>query len=100
MRNISLNTTIEIGVRIEGSGDPGYEPYETQNHDDPRFSDPGYEPEIDEFKVFVGSLDITDHLDQDTLNFIEETLIEKMLEDKAEDESDFDTRDYDEEDDG
>lgn len=90
MKKFSFTTTLELDVLVEGSGDPGYEPYTTQNHDDPRFSDPGASPEVDEFKVTIGGIDITKQLDKETLEEIEEIAMDNLLED----EDDYDDGDY------
>jgi hypothetical protein len=96
MKRISFATTLELDVMVEGTGDPGYEPYETQNHDDPRFSDPGANAEIDEYKVMLGGIDITKELSKQTIEEIESQFYDEL----AEDDDDFDSDiDYDERDD-
>lgn len=86
MKKISFTTTLELNVLVEGTGEKGYKPYETMNHDDPRFSDEGQGPEINELKVKLGDTDITKELDKTTIREVEEQFYEELEDDEWEEE--------------
>jgi hypothetical protein len=90
--SFTFKETLEFVFDVEivvSSFYSGYDPYPTQNHDSPRFSDPGSGPEA-EYKVFglvkdskrkvIKRIDITDLLSEQDLDAINEKIYEQAME--------------------
>lgn len=66
-KSIENNWFLELDVTVSGT----YTPAERQTYDHP-----GYPAEIEDLRVYLGKLDITDQLNDDQLELAAEQLLE------------------------
>ena len=55
-----IEKSFNLDITVEYDYYPGYEAPACQNHDDPRYSDPGSPPYVENLRVLLNDIDDTD----------------------------------------
>lgn len=90
-RKFCVDVSQCFSISVKGIYRPGYEaPKHYKSTDDPKFSDPGGPPEINDVKIYLGQSDITNLIDKDTKEDIIREAMDAVIYEDNEYDEDYD----------